>query len=145
MWDLEEEYAVDPQEFLSAGKATPFEGAPNVQCLPYDKNVQPYYHSAHAVVLPSYHEGMANVLLEAAATARPVLASDIPGCRETFDEGVTGFGFEPKSAPELLRAVKRFLALSPEQRREMGENGRKKMENQFDRKLVVQKYFDEIE
>lgn len=126
------------------GAENPFEGMANVTCLPYDKNVQPYYARAHAIVLPSYHEGMANVLLEGAATARPVLASDIPGCREALDEGVTGFGFEARSGADLLRAVKRLLSLSHEERRAMGLRGREKMKREFDRKIVIAKYFDEL-
>ncbi|MFR0733719.1 MAG: glycosyltransferase [Oscillospiraceae bacterium] len=50
----------------------------------------PYYAAADCVVLPSYHEGMSNVLLEAAAVGRPVITSDIPGCREAVEDGKTG-------------------------------------------------------
>ncbi len=59
------------------------------------RDVRPLMQAAHCVVLPSYHEGMANALLEAAASARPVIASDIPGCRETFDDGITGLSCQP--------------------------------------------------
>ncbi|MEA5033337.1 MAG: glycosyltransferase family 4 protein [Sphaerochaeta sp.] len=99
----------------------------------------------HAVVLPSYHEGMSNVLLEAAATGRPVLASNVPGCRETFDEGISGFGFEPRSVDSLVQAIERFIALSHEEKAEMGQAGRRKMEREFDRQIVVDAYMREIE
>jgi galacturonosyltransferase len=99
----------------------------------------------HAVVLPSYHEGMSNVLLEAAATGRPVLASNVPGCRETFDEGISGFGFEPRSVDSLVKAIERFIALPHEQKAAMGLAGRKKMEREFDRQIVVDAYIREIE
>ena len=99
----------------------------------------------HAVVLPSYHEGMANVLLEAAACGRPVLASNIPGCRETFDEGISGFGFEPRSVDSLVQSIERFIALPHEQKAAMGLAGRKKMEREFDRQIVVDAYMREIE
>lgn len=99
----------------------------------------------HAVVLPSYHEGMANVLLEAAACGRPVLASNIPGCRETFDEGISGYGFEPRSVDSLVQAIERFIALPYEEKAAMGLAGRKKMEREFDRQIVVDAYMREIE
>ena len=99
----------------------------------------------HAVVLPSYHEGMSNVLLEAAATGRPVLASNVPGCRETFDEGISGFGFEPRSVDALVQSIERFIALPHEQKAAMGLTGRKKMEREFDRQIVVDAYMREIE
>lgn len=99
----------------------------------------------HALIHPSYHEGMANVLLEAAACGRPVLASNIPGCQEAFDEGITGFGFKPRNAPDLVRAIEKFIALPYEDKKAMGIAGRKKMEREFDRQLVVDTYMEEIE
>ncbi len=126
------------------GSENPFSGISNVTCVGFHKDVRPFLKDAHAVILPSYHEGMANVLLEGAASGRPILASDIPGCKETFDEGITGFGFEAKNVDSIKYAVDKFLSLSYEQKREMGKKGREKMENQFDRKIVIQKYFDLI-
>ncbi len=87
---------------------------------------------------------MSNVLQEAASTGRPILASNIPGCREIFDEGVSGIGFEPKKVESLVQAVERFLLLSHTQKAEMGKNGREKMAKEFDRNIVVQKYMEEI-
>lgn len=130
---------------MDEGDGNPFEGLRNVTCLPYDKDVKPYYVRAHAIVLPSYHEGMANVLLEGAAVARPIIATDVPGCREAVDDGVTGYLCEAKSASDLLRAVKRFTTMNHGEREAMGLEARKKMEREFDRKIVVQKYFDELE
>ncbi|MBQ8371395.1 MAG: glycosyltransferase family 4 protein [Clostridia bacterium] len=126
------------------GAENPFVGMDNVKCVGFHKDVKPYLESAHAIVLPSYHEGMANVLLEAASCGRPILASDIPGCKETFDEGVTGFGFESKNDESLYNAIKRFAGLTHEEKREMGLAGRKKIEQQFDRKIVIKKYFEQI-
>ncbi len=126
------------------GSENPFSELSNVNCVGYNKDVRPFLKDAHAVILPSYHEGMANVLLEGAASGRPILASVIPGCMETFDEGVSGFGFEVKNADSLKCAVDKFLALSHEQKCEMGKKGRQKMETQFDRKIVIGKYFNVI-
>lgn len=123
------------------GSENPFLGLDNVSCMGYNNDVIPFLKEAHAVILPSYHEGMANVLLEGASSGRPILASTIPGCRETFDEGVTGFGFEVKNADSLKAAVDKFLSLSYEEKLEMGKSGREKMEKQFDRKIVINEYF----
>lgn len=109
------------------------------------KDVREIHKKSHCTVLPSYHEGMANVLLEAAATGRPVLASNVPGCRETFDEGISGFSFEPRSVDSLVQAIERFIALPHEQKAAMGLAGRKKMEREFDRQIVVDAYMREIE
>lgn len=116
-----------------------------VEYAGYQRNVHPFVTNCHAIILPSYHEGMANVLLEAAAAGRAVLASNISGCRETFDEGVTGFGFEPKNADDLTAAVEKFITLPYEQKQAMGEAGRKKMAEQFDRNKVIETYLKEIE
>jgi galacturonosyltransferase len=103
-----------------------------------------FYKDCHCVVLPSYHEGMANVLLEASATGRPVIASNINGCKEAFDEGITGLGCEVKNAESLYNAMNQFLALPYEKKAEMGREARKKMEREFDRQIVVDAYLEEI-
>ena len=68
----------------------------------------------------------------------------MPGCAETFDDGVTGFGFEPRSADALVDAVERFLATPYETRREMGRKGREKVAAAFDRNKVVATYLDAV-
>lgn len=110
----------------------------------FQSDMHPFYRSAWAVLMPSYHEGMSNVILEAAATGRPVLASDIPGCREGFDEGATGFGFPPRDREALYAAMKKFLALPYGKKVQMGHDARKKMEREFDRQQVVDAYVEEI-
>ena len=87
---------------------------------------------------------MANVLLEASSTGRPVLASKIPGCTETFDEGITGFGFEVKDAEDLYCKIRKFVQLSYEKKIKMGISARKKMINEFNRQRVVDAYIEEI-
>ncbi len=99
----------------------------------------------HCLINPSYHEGMSNVLLEAAACGRPVIASNVPGCQETFDEGVSGFGFEVKNSESLIHAVKKFISIPHCQKIQMGQAGRHKMEMQFDRHTVVAEYINQIQ
>lgn len=109
------------------------------------EDVRGYIKDAHAVILPSYHEGMANVLLEAASSGRPILASKVSGCVETFDEGVSGLGFEAKDVDSLCNTVDRFVKLTLDQKKAMGIAGRKKMKQEFDRNIVVKSYMEEIQ
>lgn len=95
-------------------------------------------------VLPSYHEGMSNVLLESAASGRPVIASRISGCQETFEEGISGYGVEAKSADSLIMALEKFRGLSFEEKQKMGLEGRKLVESKFDREKIVMDYMMEM-
>lgn len=115
-----------------------------VNYLGEQKDVKPFYAESWAIIMPSYHEGLSNVCLEAASTGRPILASNVPGCIETFDDGVSGIGFEVKSATALTAAIEKFIALSYQEKKEMGEFGRKKMEREFDRHQVVRAYLNQI-
>lgn len=110
----------------------------------YRDDVAAFYEDCHALIHPSYHEGMSNVLQEAAAAGRPVLASDINGCKEIFEDGISGFAFPPKDAAGLTEAVRRFLSLSHSQREEMGRQARAYVEGHFDRRDVVEAYLEEI-
>ena len=112
--------------------------------LGFHTQVHSYLADASAVVIASFHEGMSNALIEAAATGRPVIASNISGCMEAFEEGRTGFGFTPGNVDELVLAMKKFLNLSYEERAAMGRAGREKMEREFDRKLVTGAYMEEV-
>lgn len=98
-----------------------------------------------AIILPSYHEGIANVLLEASAAGRPVLSTNVEGCKETFINGQTGFMFEPRSCDEIIKTVKKFLNLSLKERENMGLEARKYIENKFDRNLVDGEYIRVLE
>ena len=99
----------------------------------------PYYAGADCVVLPSYHEGLSNVLLEAAATGRPVITSNIHGCMETVDNGVSGLLCRVKDADDLYRKMRQMACLSPSERKAMGLAARRKAEREFDKSMVVSK------
>lgn len=107
-------------------------------------NIHDYIKKSHAIILPSYHEGTSNVLLESASTGRPILASNVTGCKETFDDGVSGIGFEVKSVKGLVGAILDFVHLPYETKKRMGIAGRKKMEREFDRKIITKAYLDKI-
>lgn len=110
----------------------------------FQEDPRPYYAKADCIVLPSYHEGMSNVLLEAAATGRPLITSDIPGCREAVDDGQNGFLCEVKNEEDLLQKMEKFVKLTRQEREAMGRCGRRKMEQEFDKKDVVAKTVEAI-
>ena len=110
------------------------------------KDMIPFFEMAHCIVHPSYYpEGMSNVLLEAAAHCRPIIATDRSGCRETVDDKKSGFIVPIKDEDALVDALEAFLAMPYEQKREMGLAGRAKIEKEFDRQFVVGAYLEEIE
>ncbi len=115
-----------------------------VRYLGFQDNVHAFMKTHHAVIMPSYHEGMSNVLLEAAACGRPILATKVSGCRETYDDGESGIGFAARNREDLLRAIKEFLGLTYKEKQKMGIKGREKVEREFDRKQIVEIYLEEI-
>lgn len=108
-------------------------------------NVPEVVAESHVVVHPSYHEGLSNVLLEAASCGRPVLASNVSGCRETLSNHVSGILFEAKSTESLVNVMEEFLSLTEKERRQMGLEGRKHVETYFDRNIVIETYLKEME
>ena len=94
--------------------------------------------------LPEGQPVLCDVLLEAAATGRPVITSDIYGCREAVDEGITGLLCQVKDADSLYEQMKKMALLSREERAQMGIAAREKMERQFDKKVVVKNTIDAI-
>ena len=116
-----------------------------IEYLGHQSDVHHFLKNAHAIVHPSYHEGMSNVLLEAASCGRPIIATDVPGCRETYQDGVSGISFKPKDGEGLVQAIEKFLSLSYDAKVNMGISGRQKVEKEFDRNIVIEKYVNEIE
>lgn len=107
-------------------------------------DVRPLVQAADCVVLPSYREGAPRTLIEASAMARPVIATDVAGCRAVVDADITGFMCQPRDAESLAGAMRRFLHLSPEARAEMGAAARRKMEREFDERIVIAAYHDAV-
>jgi len=96
------------------------------------------------IINPTYHEGMSNVLLEGAAMAKPLMASNIPGCREIVDNGVNGYLFEPKNEKNLIDTIEKFLTLNEIEKKKMGLASRQKVERNFDRNIVIEANLEEI-
>lgn len=110
----------------------------------YQKDVRPFIKNCHCFVLPSWHEGMANTNLECAAMGRPVITSNIHGCLEAVEDGVSGFLCEKQTARDLYRVMKRISEFPYEQRRDMGLAGRKRMEEIFNKKKVIEVTCEEL-
>lgn len=110
----------------------------------FQEEPKPYYAKADCIVLPSYHEGMSNVLLEAAAIGRPVITSNIHGCKEAVDPEISGYLCDAGDANGLYQQMLRMAELGKEERRTMGAAARKKMEQQFEKHMVVQKTIEAI-
>lgn len=104
----------------------------------YQEDVRPFIRDCHCFVLPSYHEGMANTLLEAGACGRPLLTTDIPGCREAVENGKTGILFMSKSTEDLTCAIEKFLSYDSNTRKQVGKHQRHYIEMRFDKRKVVQ-------
>ena len=109
-------------------------------------DVRPYIQNVHCTVHASYYpEGMSNVLLESCASGRSIITTARPGCGEIVDDGVNGFITRPHDVEDLCCQVRKFLALSQEERIAMGKAARTKVETEFNRQIVVNKYLNEIE
>lgn len=125
---FEDEYKAQVEQLQADGIAV-FHG--------FQAEPRPFYAAADCVVLPSYHEGMSNVLLESAAIGRPIITSDIPGCREAVEDGVSGYLCRVRDADSLYAAMRRFLELDTAVRAAMGAAGRELAETRFDKNQVV--------
>jgi galacturonosyltransferase len=109
------------------------------------KDMIPIYRLAACTVHPTYYpEGLSNVLLESAASGRPIITTNRSGCREVIDDGENGFIVRQQDSADLIEKIEKFLALDIEERKEMGLKGRAKVEREFDRNIVIQKYLDEM-
>lgn len=108
------------------------------------EDVRPVIAQASAVVLPSYREGTPRTLLEAGAMGRPLIATDVPGCRHVVRDGENGFLCKVKNPTDLAAKIKLFLALSPEERATMGANSRRFIAENFDQQLVIRQYHRKV-
>ena len=109
------------------------------------KDVKPFIKRAHAIIHPStYGEGMSNVLLENASSGRPIITTDNPGCKETVENGVSGFIYHGGKVNELVSTIEKFLSMSNDDRKNMGLLGRNRVEEHFSRQIVVEAYLEKI-
>jgi len=132
---------VGPFEENYKDKLEEFEKAGWLKYHGFQKDVRPFIKNCDCFVLPSWHEGMANTNLECASSGRPIITSNVPGCREAVTEE-SGFLCEPKNVDSLYQAMKKMIKAN--NREEMGKVGRKHMEDMFDKRKVVESTIREV-
>ncbi|MBR1809067.1 MAG: glycosyltransferase family 4 protein [Paludibacteraceae bacterium] len=115
-----------------------------VKYLGETHDVVPYITDASCIVLPSYREGISRVLLEAAAMEKPIITSNVPGCREIVIDGVNGFLCEPQNASSLIACMMHMLSISQEERDIFGKNGREHVLKYYDEDITIQVYKDKL-
>lgn len=134
--------AIDPEypQFVTLEEVQRLHNKGIINYLGFHPDVQKHIQFADCVILPSYHEGMSRVLMEALALGKPIITTNIPGCKETVIYGENGFLCEPRNSSSLINAVGKFLKLSNEQREIMGKRSRSYAEERFDVKHVIDVY-----
>ncbi|MHC3994918.1 glycosyltransferase family 4 protein [Thiomicrolovo sp. ZZH C-3] len=121
-----------------------WEAEGTVEYLGTSDDVASVIADADCVVLPSYREGLSRVLLEAAAMAKPIVTTDVPGCREVVDDNVNGYLCQVRDTGSLAEAMMKMLRLTEEERSVMGQKGREKVCREFDEQIVIDRYREAI-
>lgn len=134
--ETRQEYEPQIQRLVEAGK---------LEYVGFCDKIDELYESCHILIHPSYHEGLSNVCLEAAACGRPVVTTDVPGCRETVIPGETGLLFRSKDKNAAYKAITDILSMTSSERATMGQRGRNYVEENFNRETVVNKYREVVE
>nr|WP_286192452.1 glycosyltransferase [Hymenobacter sp. BT559] len=116
----------------------------HVEHLGTSDNVAEHLHRADCVVLPSYREGTPKTLLEAAACGKPLVTTDVPGCRETVEHGRNGYLCQVRSADDLAAKLLLVAQLAPERLAAMGAASRQLAEEKFDEQLVLREYLTAV-
>ena len=116
-----------------------------VNYLGTSDSVEQEISKVDCMVLPSYYrEGVPKSLLEAGAMGKPIVTTDNVGCCETVDDGINGFLCEPRSSESLTEKLELIINMTHQERLAMGEKSRIKIENEFDERIVINKYLDAI-
>lgn len=115
-----------------------------IEYLGETDNIRDIIATHDCVVLPSCREGMSRVLLEAAAMGKPLIATNVAGCKDVVDDGINGFLCRVRDYEDLSNALLKFIALTDNARRDMGIASRKKAEQEFDERLVFEAYLNKI-
>lgn len=116
-----------------------------IEYLGHSDDVKSEIEKVDCVILPSYREGLSRVLLEAAALAKPIITTSTPGCKDVVDDGINGFLCEVKNSQDLAIQIEKMINLTNIERVQMGKKGREKVINEFDEKIVIEKYIRKIE
>ena len=116
-----------------------------VEYLGTTDDVRPFLADADCVVLPSYREGTPRSLLEAAAMGRPLLATDVPGCREVVIDGVNGLLCRLRDSVDLAEKMMQMITMPMSALLQMGQESRRLAETRFDEQIVINKYLEAID
>ncbi len=132
---------VDNPASISSEQIDLWEKEGIIEYLGAAKDVVPLVQLADCVVLPSYYrEGVPRALLEAASMTKPIITTDMPGCRDAVDDEVTGYICRVKDSADLAVKMIKMVELPGKVRQEMGRQGRLKMEKEFDEQIVIDRY-----
>lgn len=135
----------DEDEHISLEEIKEWEKQSNIRYLGTSSDVRNEISQADCIIFPSfYREGVPRSLIESAAMGKSILTTDNVGCRDIVEDGYNGYLAEPKSVESMLEIVDKFLNLSKDQKKRLGENGRKKAVEQFDERIVIESYLNEI-
>jgi glycosyltransferase involved in cell wall biosynthesis len=134
----------DHPRAVSSNILEPYVRDGTVELLGLADDVRPFIANADCIVLPSYREGLPRAILEASAMGRPVIASNVAGCRQAVDDHLTGIFCEPRSSASLAEAISKIIAMTEDERRIMGLRGRKKVEMEFSEERVVNAYLGSL-
>lgn len=121
-----------------------WEAEGNINYLGETRKVIPFLSHASCIVLPSYREGISRVLLEASAMEKPIVASNVTGCRDIVEDGVSGYLCKVKDAEDLAIKMERIILLPHENQREMGKAGRNIVLEKFEEKIIIKEYIDKL-
>lgn len=116
----------------------------NIKFYGSTDNVKYFISKSDCIVLPSYREGISMTLMESASLSKPLIATNVPGCKDLIDDGINGFLCEVKNAEDLANKMEKMINLNLEERISMGKAGREKMIKEFDESIVISKYLENI-
>ena len=115
-----------------------------IEYLGSTEDVRAFIKNADCVVLPSYREGTPKTLLEAASMAKPIVATDVPGCNNVVKDGKNGYLCALKNSRDLADKMKKMYLQEPRMRENMGAFSRKYVKDKFDERIVIDKYHSAI-
>lgn len=135
---------VDNRSAISNKDIEKWQNGGVIEYLGETDNVIKYINNASCVVLPSYREGTSRVLLESASMSRPLIATNVPGCKEVIEDGISGYLCESHNSDDLANKIEKMVLLSYSSLCAMGKKGRQKMEKEFNQDIVCKLYLDVI-
>ena len=115
-----------------------------IEYLGTSDDVRKFIHEADCIVLPSYREGTPRTLLEAASSGKPIITTDVPGCHQVVHHNFNGLLCQMKDATDLAEKMHTMSGMDDASLKQFGENGRKKMEQEYDESRVINKYLEAL-